>query len=100
MIDRVVTRINVVKFAVNIVHEGLVDEPRAARRRIVAREIPVAWMVGTSLMQSLDALENQFDRCMHILWAQHLDNLLINLVDCEWFVDSSDVIRLQGTLLA
>ena len=26
-------------------------------------------VVGTCLMQSLDALEHQFDRCLHVLWA-------------------------------
>ena len=100
MIDRVVTRINVVKFAVNIVHECLVDESCAARRGIVAGEVPVARMVGTSLMQSLNALEHQFDGCLHVLRAQHLNDLLIDFLDGERLVDSHDVISLQRTLLA
>ena len=74
--------------------EGLVDEAGAARRGIVAGKIPVAGMVGTSLVQALDALEHQFDGGLHIHWAQHLHNLLVDFLDGEGFVDSPDVISL------
>ena len=80
--------------------ECLVDEPSAARRGIVAREIPVAWVVGTRLVQSIDALEHQFDGGLHVLWAQHLDNLLIDFLNGERLVDAPDVISLQRTILA
>ena len=73
--------------------EGLVDESRAARRGIVARKVPVARMVGASLVQTFDALEYQFDGGLHVLWAKHLDNLLIDFLDSERLVDSPDVIR-------
>ena len=74
--------------------ECLVDEPCAARRGIVAGEIPVARMVGASVVQSLDALEHQFDGGLHILWAQHLHNLLVDFLDGEGLVDTPDVISL------
>ena len=95
MIDRVVTRINVVKFAVNIVYECLVDESCAARRGLVAGEVPVARMVGTSLVQSLDALEHQFDGCLHIFWAQHFHDFLVDFLDGKGLVERTNVVFIE-----
>ena len=58
----------------------------------MTRKVPVAWMIRTRLMQSLDALEHQFDGCLHVGRTQHLDNLLVNLIDSKRFVDASDVV--------
>ena len=42
---------------VDIVYEGLVDEAGAAGGGVVAGEVPVAGVVGTSLVQPFDALD-------------------------------------------
>ena len=46
---------------VDIVYKCLVDEACAARGGVVTGEVPVSRMVGASLVQSLDTLEDEFN---------------------------------------
>ena len=47
---------------------------------IVPRKVPVARMVGAGFVQTLNALEDEFDRSLHISRTQHLYYLVVNLV--------------------
>ena len=77
----------------NIIHKRLVHQPDASRCGIMASEVPVARVVGTGVMQALDALEHQFHRRLHTLRTQHLHNLRIDILDGEGLIDPSDVVR-------
>ena len=81
--------------SLHVVHEGLVAEACAARCGVMAGKVPVARMVGTGLVETLDALEHQFDRCLHVLRTQHLDNLLVDLLDGEGLINTTDVVFIE-----
>ena len=72
--------------------EGGVAESDTARRGVVAGEVPVTGMVGTGVVQTFDALEDQFDRCLHSLRAKHLHNLRIDLLDAERCIDIAHIV--------
>ena len=79
-------------FVVNVMNKGLVAETGATRRGIVTSEIPVARVIGASLMQAFNALEHQFYRCLHTSRTEHLDNLLVYLLYGERLVQGANVI--------
>ena len=58
----------------------------------MACKVPVAWVVGASLVQALDTLEYQFDGCLHVGWSQHLNNFLINLIYCKRLVHGAHAV--------
>ena len=87
-------------FALDVIDEGLVAETRSAGRGIVAREIPVAFVMGNGAMQSFDRLVDQFDGRSNALRTEHLDNLLVDFLHGERFVEGSHtVLHLGGRLL-
>ena len=53
---------------------------------IVATEIPIAQMVGASLVQPFEALEHQFHLGIQVRGTQYLGYFLGNLVGGEWGV--------------
>ena len=58
----------------------------------MASEIPVARMVGTGLVKTLDTLIYEFDGRLHTFRAQHLDNLTVDIVDTELGIDAPHMI--------
>ena len=66
----------------------------------MACEVPVAAVVGASLMQTLDALKYQFNRCLHAFRTKYLDNFTVDLFNGERLIDVPYVIFRQGRFLA
>ena len=62
-----------------IIHKCLIAESYTSRCGIVASEIPIAWMVRTSSMQSTYRLEDEFYWGINTIGAQHLHHLGIQL---------------------
>ena len=73
-------------------NECLVYHADAARGGVVPCEVPVAWMLGASLMQTFDALEHQFYWRIHSFGTKHLHDFSVYLVDGEWGVDSAHMV--------
>ena len=69
-----------------------IDEFVPAGSRIISRKIPVARMIGTSLMQTFHALIKNFHRTFHIGRRQQLFHLLRNLLGGKRFVYFFDII--------
>ena len=59
----------------------------------MTREVPVARVIGAGLVQALDTLINQLDRCLHALGAEHLHNLVVDLLDGKRGIDGTNVIN-------
>ncbi len=79
-------------FFVDIVYKCLVDEACAARGGVMAGEVPVSWMVGASLVQSLDTLEDEFNGCLHTFRSEHLHDFPVDFLDGERFVERAHVV--------
>src|SRR6185503_304464 len=77
-----------------IIHVSLVHDAIAARRGILAREIPVAAMVWHGRMQVFDRLENNLKLTLplEVLGADELDDLFGNLLRLELLVDPAHVV--------
>ena len=58
------------------------------------REVPIAWMFRDCMVQSLNALEDQFHRSRHPLRAEDLHHLLVQ------FIDGQTVIQLPQDILS
>ena len=58
-----------------IIHKCLIAESYTSRCGIVASEIPIAWMIRTSCMQSTYRLEDEFYWSINTIGAQHLHHL-------------------------
>ena len=74
-------------FSLNPVYECPVGNFVAARGRVVTREIPVTRMFGTSNVEVVYCLEDNFNLCLYILVPDHLSNLVGNLFICERSID-------------
>ena len=72
-----------------------IDEFVPAGSRIISRKIPVARMIGTSLMQTFHALIKNFHRTFHIGRRQQLFHLLRNLLSGKRFVYFFDIIDIS-----
>lgn len=63
-------------------------------------EIPVATVIGYGLVEAVDALEHDVDRCRHAAGPQHLNNLAVDLLHGERLVDGAHgVVHLGNRLL-
>ena len=71
----------------HVVDECLIAELCTARCGILAREIPVALVVGDGFVQSVYRLIDELYGCLQLLRTQHFHNLLVYLVNAERLVD-------------
>ena len=80
----------VLVYVVVIINESLVYELHAARRRVIACEIPVSIVVRYGRMQTFYALVNKLYRRSDSCWAEHCNHLFVKLIHGERLIQVFD----------